>query len=234
MNIDEIGSYQVRVRDCPECSDIEGQIVYIRDVTRDGIVFSMTEDCRPLDQQYKLSSASNDNGWHNITDLVMDANLAIMPKYNSCNFASEVAMEYRNFLDPEVLTKAQLTDEQAVGKLCLLGTISQRKVSLSKQVYYVVAKDKDGYVLGYSGFCKPVTEWEEPCITQRVLKLSGTGKSFFYAMAVVGACNSAFGEDMESASAYAMAIMDTAIPGHSLKDVSSKAFPDTLSKMSLS
>lgn len=205
LTANSVGRFCVRIKELPVFPELEGQIVYIRKCDSTGLQLSLSENCKPMERVYSLPVEAVDNGWYDVTSLIMAANTVILPKYEKCVFTSEVASNYRNFLE----IAAQPVDEhRAAGSLCLLGTVSNRSVTYSKQAYYVVASDENGYILTYSGFCQPLESWEKPKIAQRILRLMGTSRRLFLAEPIVSACNRAYAEDFDLATNFAKVIRE--------------------------
>lgn len=224
------GKFFVRIKELPCFPSAEGQVVYIWEVNQSGIQLSMTDDCRPDSKKYQLPPTANDAGWYDVTALIMAANSLILPKYDRCVFSSDIAMNYRN----AIVDNAKPIDEtEAVGKLCLLGSVNGRSVNFSKQAYYIVNVDNGGYILAYSGFCQPLEEWEKPVMQQRILRLIGTSRRLFLAEPIVSACNAAYEEDSLKANKYAETIRETVSAASTDTDVGSSVFGSQLSKMRL-
>ena len=199
LNLDAVGNFYVRIKECPAFVSVEGKIVYIREVSTEGIQFSFVDNCRPEKEVYALPPEGNDNGWYNITDLIYAANTVILPKYSRCVWESETAMNYRNFITDSMFV---VEETDAIGKLCLLGNVKGKTINLLKQVYFVVAVDDNSYMLVYSGFCQPLADWQKPVIQQRVLRIIGTARKLFLAEPIVKACNEAYHEDIEHAEKF--------------------------------
>lgn len=230
LNIQAAGNFFVRIKEYTPFPDIEGKVVFVRDVSTNGIQFSFTDDCKPSDKVYQLPPDANDNGWYNVTPMIMTANMAILPKYDKCVFTNEVAMSYRNHLDK---IPSPVDESQASGGIYLLGSTSNRVVTFSKQAYYIVACDDQGYILAYSGFCQPLEEWEKPNLQQRVLRLVGTGRKLYPASAIVNACNTAYEEDFNQAQTFAHTITETASVCSTDTDIGNEVFSSGLSKLRL-
>lgn len=231
LKANAVGTFHVRIKEFPAFPDIEGKILYIRDVTPNGLNVSFTDDCRPQDAVYQLPPEANDNGWYDITSMIMEANTAIMPRYDKCAFTNDVAISYRNHLDA---VPKPLDENSAVGHICMLGTVGNRTVTFSKQAYYVVACDDQGYLLVYSGFCQPLEEWEKPSLQQRVLRLAGTARKLYPADTIVKACNDAYSEDFDKAQSYATTIREVASACSTDTDVGAEVFSAGISKLRLS
>ncbi len=207
LNINDVNKYYVRVSPLPEAQALVGQIVFVRQVSHEGIVLSMTNDCRPSPKLITLSSASNDNGWYDITDLVLDANASITPRYDICQFDNETAVVYRNYIDhPERLTP--LDGRNAVGKLCFIGRLGKDKLAFSNVAYFVVSMDNRGFYIVYQGFCSPKKESERPKLVQKVVRLEGTNQRFYEASDVVTACNEAYHGDVVLKDQYVGELLD--------------------------
>lgn len=230
LNIDSGGKFFVRIKEYPAFPDVEGQIVYIRSVSRDGLEISFTDDCRPMNKVYQLPAVANDNGWYDITSLILKANTVILPKYSKCVFASNIASGYRNFLDK---IPAPYEERDSIGRLCFLGTMNGRNVKFSKMAYYIVAIDDNGYILAYAGFCQFLDEWERPQILQRILRIVGTNRKMFPAEFIVNACNKAYEEDTSRAQDYAKTIQDTVAASSVDTDVNSTVYHSGISKLQL-
>ena len=230
LNKDAINKFFVRIKELSIFPAIEGKVVYVRAVTQEGIQLSLTDDCCPSAKVYQLPASANDSGWYEVTSLIMAANMLILPKYDKCVFASDVAMSYRNAV---VENLAPLDEAAAVGKLCLLGAVNGRTVSFTKQAYYVVSTDVNGYILAYSGFCQPLEKWKRPAQQQRILRLVGTNRHLFPAEVVVNACNKAYREDFERAQQYANAIVEEATAASTETSIGDEVYGGSLARMQL-
>lgn len=207
LNVKEINRYFVRLTALPERSDIVGQVIYLRHVSPKGIVISMTDDCRPLPQPIPLSPAANDNGWYDATELILDANCAITPRYDVCAFMNETARQYRNFIeDPAALRPCE--GDAASNRLCFIGRDNGGRLELSKTAYFVVSMDNHGFYITYSGFCNPRKGMSPPKTVQRVIRLEGTGQRFFQAEPIVSACNASYKGDIALHQKYSEALRD--------------------------
>ena len=224
------GGFFVRIKEFPEFPEIEGKIMFIRKVGPEGVQVSFTDDCRPSEKVYQLPPTVNDNGWYNVTSMIMMANTVILPKYDRCVFANEVAMSYRNHID---VMPAPLDETRAQGTICMLGSVNNRVISLTKQAYYVVACDDQGYILAYSGFCQPLEEWEKPSLQQRVLRLVGTGRHLYPAEQIVAECNAAYQEDLQVAQNFATNIEETVAASSSDTGVGQEVFAQGIHKLQL-
>lgn len=202
LNIDSANRYLLRILPLKERPDVSGQVVYVRRVTAESILLSKVNDCRPLPEVIRLSAESNDDGWYDATELVLAANCAITPRYDLCTFENEAARQYRNHLDdPRVL---QVCDsEKAIGRLCFVGRIKEGKTELSPTACFVIHTDDYGFSVVYNGFCSPVKRRGEYLkVTQRILRLEGSGQSFFAAHPIVEACNASYAEDVALKQKY--------------------------------
>lgn len=224
------GRFFVRIKELSVCPELEGKIVYIRNVTVDGVQLSLTDDCRPQSKTYQLPPESNDTGWYDVTDLVMAANTVILPKYSKCCFVSEVAQSYRNYVECDIIV---LDEQQAIGHLCFIGTVTQRSATFSKQAYYIVASDKNGYILAYSGFCRAINEWEKPVFTQKILRLIGTPRKLYKAEPIVEAANVAFESDLASAEIFVQNIKETVAASSAESSVGKTVFSSGLQRLQL-
>lgn len=195
LNVKDVNRYFLRVATLADKPDLAGQVVYLRHVAQNGIVVSLTDDCRPLPDLIPLPATSNDNGWYDATDLIMDANCAITPRYDICAFDNETASQYRNHVDsPEALRVCE--GKRAEGRLCFIGRQNGRQLEFSKTAYFVVSLDDRGFCIVYSGFCEPKKKNVPPSIVQRVLRLEGTGQAFFEAEPIVTLCNAEYKGDV--------------------------------------
>lgn len=207
LNVKDINRYFLRLGALPERPDIVGQVVFLRHVSTNGLVVSMTDDCRPLPQTIPLPPKANDDAWYEVTELILDANCAITPRYDLCAFCNETARQYRNYLeDKEVLRPC--VGHAAEGRLCFLGREHNEGFEFSQTAYYVVSMDSHGFYIVYSGFCNPKKGNSTPQPIQRVLRLEGSGKSFFEAEPIVRECNSRYKGDIELRDKYTSAIED--------------------------
>ena len=230
LNVNDAGKFYVRIKEFPAFPEIEGQIVMIKEVSDEGIRLNFTDDCRPVGNTYQLPPAANDNGWYDVTQLIMLANSTILPKYSACAFINDVAMNYRNFIDVNV---RPIDEQSAAGMLCLLGNVNGKTLTFTKQAYYVVSSDENGYILAYSGFCQPLESWEKPKIQQRVLRLTGTTRKLFPAKTIVDACNAAYYEDFKLANKYTTEISDAACASSAETGVSKEVFTSGVAKMNV-
>lgn len=231
LNINARGKFVIRTQNCPEAPNIVGKILFIRDITRDKIVFSLTDDCRPLDQLYQLSAESNDDGWYDITVLIFKANAVIKPKAGKCLYTSDAAQQYRNYLG---LNPKPVLLPQAVGKICILGENTGHGVSFLKQGYYIAAYDDNGYILAYAGYCQPSSNYDTPAIQQRVLNLNNTNRKLYLASDVVGPCNAALEEDTAKSAEYSRKMEEITNMDLANSNVSADLFGSQLNKLSLS
>lgn len=200
------GKYFVRVNDLPALPAIQGQIVFMREVSATRIMLSLTNNCQPDTRVVTLPPEANDDGWYNITPLILSANSLILPKYDRCVYRNATALSYRHHLD---IAHTPITETQAKHQLCILGKINGRAVSLQKTAYYIADIDSNGYILAYGGFCQPLQPWEKPQIQQRVLRLLGSGRQLFLAKPIVDACNQAYDEDFNRALEFSSAITES-------------------------
>lgn len=226
----DVNKFFVRIKELNIFPDVEGKVIYIREVTQAGFKLSLTDDCRPLEKVYQLPPEANDSGWYDVTSLIMAANMLILPKYEKCVFDSQVAVEYRNVavegLEP-------LDEAAAVGQLCLLGAVNGRAISFMRQAYYVASVDDNGYILAYSGFCQPLDEWKKPVLKQKILRLVGTNRHLFPAKPIVDACNLAYHEDSDRASHYAAQIKEAAAASSTDTNAGTEVFTSSISRMQL-
>lgn len=206
LNIDSAGRFFVRTKEFPAFKEIEGQILYIRDVSSGGIRFSFVQDSKPADKEYLLPIEANDDGWHDINGIMAVANTAILPKYSSCQFTSETARSYREHAECQVKS---LTEQEAIGQICFVCAPTKDGNKVSKQAYYVIAVDDSGYMITYQGFCQPLKSWEKPRLNQRVLYLGRSGKRLYPAAPIVDWCNAALNEDKQRSENYAKTIYET-------------------------
>lgn len=209
LNINDINRYFLRLTALPEVPELAGQVVYLRRVSQEGMFISTTDDCRPVPELLKLSAKSNDDGWYDVTELMLAANCAITPRYDLCVFDNDTAKQYRNHVDAEDTIKVY-DSRQAVGKLCFLGRKTAQGVELSTTAHFIVATDDRGFSVTYSGFCnpKPKKRGTKHRLTQRVLRLEGTGQFFVDATSIVRFCNSSYNTDLERKEQFLCAIED--------------------------
>lgn len=209
LNIDEINRYFLRLLPLPEAPKLSGKVIYLRRVAQEGLILSETEDCRPLPDLIRLSAKSNDDGWYDVTELMLAANCAITPRYDLCVFDNDTSKQYRNHVDEQGVIKVY-DSRQAVGKLCFLGRQAQVGTELSATAHFVVATDERGFSVTYSGFCNPKGKkrtMSHP-LTQQILRLEGSGKFFVDAHSVVQHCNASYSTDVERKEQFVNAIMD--------------------------
>ena len=207
LNIDSIGSFYVRIKELPIMPEIEGKIVYIHGVDSNNISLSAVNNCNPSDDVHDLDAKYNDNGWYDISSLIFKANIAMLPKYSRCVWENESAVNYRNYMIGSFKT---VNEDEAVDNLCMIGKQAGKIVNFSKQVYYVVAADNNGYMLAYAGFCKPLNDWQRPNIVLKVLRIIGTARKLYLAKPIVEACNAAYNEDLGLADNYISSIKESA------------------------
>lgn len=207
LNIKDINRYFLRIAKLPERPNIGGQVVYLRHVSQQGIVVSMTDDCRPAPNMIRLSPASNDNGWYDVTELIMDANCAITPRYDMYSFVDETASQYRNHMEDSKLLH-MCDGSQAMGQLCFIGRKNGEGFEFSRTAYFVVSVDDQGFYIVYSGFCEPRKSGRSHEILQRVLRLEGTGQHFYEAEPIVSACNAAYKGDCAMRDKYVANLKD--------------------------
>lgn len=208
LNVKDVNRYFLRVTRLNECPEIAGQVIYLRHVSQEGIIISKTDDCRPLPEMLKLSATSNDDGWYDATELILAANCAITPRYDLCIFDNDTAKQYRNHIDN--LSVLQQCDSRAAqGKLCFLGRKTAEGYELSTTAYFVVFTDEHGFSIAYSGFCNPKKKRSgHPKLTQRVLRLEGSGQVFYDAWPIVIECNASYKEDVKRKEQFILAIAD--------------------------
>ena len=193
------GTYVVRTRELDWAKVLTGAICFIKQVEHNGIQLQITEDCVPVGKTYAVPNLGDDGMWHDVTELVLEANSAILPHTSSVAFTSPVAASYRNFLGLNNLEMYE--GEAAEGNICMLGEKNaQGNLIFSKTGYYVVAY-KDGYYIAYQGFCDYAGEGEQKKPTLRVLSLGGNRK-FYHAYDIVKACEVAFNEDVSLSEEY--------------------------------
>lgn len=222
--------FMVRTRAYPRFPEIVGKILYIRDVDDKFITFSFTEDCVPQKDVYNIPADINDDGWYDVTDLVLRANAIIRPAYSSCVFMNDSASKYRNHLGLEL---QPLTLANAVNKVCILGDATPRGITFLKQAYFVAVYDKNGYILAYSGYCQPAQWWTKPKIQQKILNLNGTNRSFFPAAQIVGACNAAYTEDTTTANKLVSTLNDRVASVSTDTNAGADIFSSDLKRMRL-
>lgn len=207
LNVKDVNRYILRVSKLPEHPELVGQVVYLRHVAPNGVVVSMTDDCRPEATLIPLPATANDDGWYDVTELILDANSAITPRYDACMFLNDTACQYRNHVDdPSALHPCE--GEKALGRLCFIGRQNGDHLEFSKTAYFVVSKDDRGFYIVYSGFCEPKKHHMPANITQRVLRLNGTGQRFFAAEPIVSTCNAAYEGDLALRDKYVSDMQD--------------------------
>lgn len=207
LNVNEINRYFVRTTKLAEYPSMTGQVMYLRHVAQDGIIVSPTDDCRPLSQLIPLSAAANDSGWYDATELVLDANCAITPRYDMCAFVNETAKDYRNHIrGTDVIRRCD--GKSATGRLCFIGEERDGGIAFSSTAYFVVSLDENNYYIAYSGFCEPKKGNTKRVLTQRVLRLTGSNRNFYEAAPIVSACNKAYEEDVVLCDKYVKEIKE--------------------------
>lgn len=201
LNVKDVNRYFLRTTKLAERPDLVGQVVYLRHVSQTGIVLSTTDDCRPNPGLISLSANANDSGWYDATELILAANSAITPRYDMCAFVNDVASQYRNHItDTSALIVCE--GQKAMGRLCFIGRRNNNQLEFSRTAYFVVALDDHGFYIVYSGFCEPREKKSAPNITQRVLRLEGTGQEFFAAEPIVTLCNELYNKDVDARDKY--------------------------------
>lgn len=209
LNIKDANRYFLRLLALPAAPELAGQVIYLRRVSQDGIILSKTEDCRPMPEVLTLGPNANDDGWYDVTELMLAANCAITPRYDLCIFDCDTSKQYRNHVDDSTVIKVY-DSRQAVGKLCFLGRKTQQGIELSATAHFVVATDERGFSVTYSGFCNPKSKkrGNHHRLTQRVLRLEGSGQFFVDAFSVVTFCNQSHAGDLQRKDQYIQAIKD--------------------------
>lgn len=207
LNIKDVNRYFVRLTKLPSRPELAGQVIYLRHVATNGIVVSQTDDCRPSPTMIPLPPAANDDGWYDVTELILDANCAITPRQDMCAFLNETASQYRNHVDdPSVLHPCSGRD--AAGQLCFLGVEQGGRLELSRTAYFVVSMDEHSFYIVYGGFCEPKKSTEVRKPVQRVLRLEGSGRRFYEAEPIVTACNAAYRGDVARRDKYVADLND--------------------------
>ena len=206
------GMFVVRTKELSWLRVLSGEICYIESVEPGVIRLRVTQDCVPKGDIYEIPQQADDDGWYDVSELVMDANACIVPSSGTCAFPTPVASTYRNYLGLGD-SVPELTVEEAVGRVCLLGERSQNgdSVAFTKQGFYVVSCDENGYAIVYQGYCDYCPPDEKRMLSLRILNLSGTRRAFYPADEIVSACIQAFDEDCGRASDYTQQYIEDTI-----------------------
>lgn len=206
------GMFVVRTKELPWLRVLSGEICYIEAVEVGVVRLRVTQDCVPKGDIYEVPGQADDGCWYDVSELVMDANACIVPSSGTCAFPTPVASTYRNYLGlgdrvPE------LSEDEAVGRVCLLGerSASGDAVAFTKQGFYVVSCDENGYVIVYQGYCDYCPPDEKRMLSLRILNLRGTRRAFYPADEIVSACIQAFDEDCNKASEYTQQYIEDTI-----------------------
>ncbi len=208
LNIGSVNRYFLRLQALPERPEVSGQVIYLRQITKSGMVVSLVDDCRPRPNLIRLSPQSNDEGWYDATELILAANCAITPRYDLCTFVNDTAKQYRNHLEDRSVFRI-CDSTSATGKLCFVGKFTGKTAELSPQACFVVSTDDYGFSIVYNGFCNPhKKKSDRHKLTQRILRLEGSGQSFFEAAPIVAECNKLYDKDIALKEQYVNAAKD--------------------------
>ena len=206
------GMFIVRTKELPWLRVLSGEICYVEVATDSTIRVRITQDCVPKGDLYEVPVQANDGCWYDVSELVMDANACIAPASNTCCFKSPVMSTYRNYLELGSKVREYSVNE-AVGHVCLLGERSPEgdAVMFTKQGFYVVSSDDNGYAIVYQGYCDYCPPDERRSLSLRILNLNGTRRAFYPANEIVSACANAFEEDCNRAAEYTKIFMEDTI-----------------------
>lgn len=195
------GMHVVRTRELSWARTLSGVVCLVCNTQQGKIHIQMTKDCIPVGNVLAVPADADDGYWYDVSELIMDANSAILPASNADSYSCSVEANYRNFVGCDGLKP--FVGNEAVGQLCLIGERQKSgRVAFSKMGYYVVGVDVNGYAAVYQGFC----EYLEPTVPRnlslRILNLSNTERAFYPAAEVVNACHTAFAEDCNLATSF--------------------------------
>lgn len=195
------GMFIVRTKGLPWLRVLSGEICYVESTGDGEIHLRITQDCVPKGDIYSVPSQADDGFWYDVSDLVLDANSCIAPSVDTLAFPAAVTANYRNFLGLGSVV-SPLSNEDAVGKICMLGEATPAGVVFAKNGFYVISCDEEGYVIGYQGYCDYCAPDDKRLLSLRILNLNGTNRRFYPADSIVNACITAYNEDCELASTY--------------------------------
>lgn len=201
------GMFIVRTRSLPWLRVLSGEICYIEASNAEEIHVRVTRDCVPSGDVYAVPQQADDDGWYDVSDLVLDANACIRPSGSDVKFPAPVAANYRNFLGLGN-TVEPLSNREAIGRVCLLGEGNGASVAFAKSGVFVVSADDNGFVIGYQGYCEHSNSEN---VSLRILNLTGTNRRFYPASDIVNACSVAYSEDCMLAEKYTRNLIDEAI-----------------------
>lgn len=195
------GMHIVRTRELSWARKLSGVVCLVKDAQPSKVCIQMTADCVPYGNVMAVPVEGDDGYWYDVSELIMDANSAILPSSDVDAYSCSVEANYRNFVGCDKLKP--FVGNDAVGHVCLIGERQKTgRVVFSKTGYYVVGVDVNGYAAVFQGFC----EYQEPTAprkcTLRVLNLSNTERAFYPANFVIEACRAAFTEDCTLAQGY--------------------------------
>lgn len=211
-----VGMFIVRTRALPWLRVLSGEICYVEAVSGSELHLRITKDCVPSGDVYAVPQQADDDGWYDVSDLVLDANACIRPSGNDVEFPAPVASNYRNFLGLGNSVKP-LSNQEAVGKVCLLGEGTGSNIAFAKSGVYVVSADDNGFVIGYQGYCDSSVRDN---VSLRILNLMGTNRKFYPAGDIVNACAVAYREDCMLADKYTRNLLDASVVSSSDSSIS--------------
>lgn len=211
------GQYIVRTQELSWARVLTGMICYVVDATDTELSLQLTEDCVPSGQVYRFDSRTDDQHWRDVTDLVLEANMLILPPDTSCSYNSAVSSNYRNFLGISGI--APLPGEDAVGNFCVIGEVQGNNTVFGRIGYFVAAYD-DGWYLAYQGFCGYKGEGAPEKHPLRVLVLSGN-RGFYPAEPIVRACSEAYEEDLLRSIQYSSKVRERTSDGRTMSQIAS-------------
>ena len=198
----ELGKYITRSKKLAEDDQyLVTSIIRVDEVNNDGsFVGSLIHNCQPI---YTLNfiKDNNDDGWHDVTDMVFQANSVIPIPANTCNYDSNTAAMYRNYMK-ELQSLKPMDPKLSAGSLAVIGTRSRGVIKFSDTADQIIAVDDDGFIITYGGFC-PHNVTEED-IVMRVIKLDEETEALYNANEVVTLSNTVHSSDIKTA--YEMAI----------------------------
>lgn len=206
MNITnkEINKYLFRIKPLPtEYKQLIGKILKPIGVEQNLIVFEVVDSFEDTNFIAKLPlNFARDNGWHDITDLVYEANACIYPRLDDFEFGGPIQMAYRSVL-PNI-DDYKLSEEQAVGKVVFRGKPNNNGgVDLHSVGYYVAEFDADGFAITFYGYGRTMEEGGSSITPElKVIRVRGTAVNLYDARLVIDTCNTLYAEDIKSATGF--------------------------------
>ena len=205
------GMFVVRTRELLTAPQLSGEIIYIRDQSTPGkLVAELTRECAPVGNPFTIDSTGDDGNWYDVTSLVLEANHKIAPSMSEVTYEDDVAVSYRNELDI-VDSLTPLEPEDAEDCVCLIGALTDGRTLLSRGGYYVLASDKNGYMIAYQGYCGVAGKPSNEAPKLVIINLTGLPRKMYNARPVVAACNAAYLEDTSRADTFSRQIQERTV-----------------------